>query len=138
MIVKRAYQVQSLKSRRFNRLLYAHVELQDVQQHLQQRLVLVVSARRGQYKKRLTILENQCWVQCYARPLSGLEYIRMPGFEETRLHALAHQYAAVASYQCGQPRTERRSAEHDSIFVHRIHASRIVGPLGLGYRRLAG
>src|SRR5215218_396325 len=104
MIVERAYEVESLKAGGLDGLLHVHAELDDIQQDLNERLVLVVAARGRKHDEWLSVLEHKRGRERYARALAGLKHVRVAFFEKERLHPLAHQHARVARDNGGQPR----------------------------------
>ena len=55
MIVERADVMLRVEARSFDCFLWIHAELDDVEQHLQQRLILIVSAGRRKNHERLAI-----------------------------------------------------------------------------------
>ena len=84
---ERSVEVLGLEARGFHCLLRIHAEVEDVQQHLQQRLVLIVAARRRQRQERLPVFEHHGRAQGHARTLARRELIRMPRREQKRLQA---------------------------------------------------
>ena len=58
-----------LKARRLHRFLRRHPEIDNVQQHLQHGLVLVVAARRRKREERLAVFQDDRRAQRHAGPL---------------------------------------------------------------------
>ena len=59
MIVKRTHVMLGIKARGFDSFLRIHAELDNIKQHLQQALILIVAARRAQDHEWLAIFEHQ-------------------------------------------------------------------------------
>ena len=61
VIVKRAYEVLSVKAGSFNGFLRVHSKLDYVEKHLKKRLILIVATWCAQHHIRLAAFKNQSW-----------------------------------------------------------------------------
>src|SRR2546421_8485998 len=59
VIVERTDVMLGIKARSFDSFLRIHAELDNIKQHLQQALILIVTARRAQDHEWLAIFEHQ-------------------------------------------------------------------------------
>ena len=53
-----------------------------IEQHLNQRLVLIVSSRSRKHEERFAVLENKRGRKSYSRALPRFKHIWVPGLEE--------------------------------------------------------
>src|SRR6185369_14207700 len=130
------HEVERLKARRLDRFLHVHSELDDVQQHLDERLILVIAAGRREHHERFAVLEHKSWSEGDPRALARLKNVRMTFFQKERLHTLAEQDASVTGYDCRKPRTRRSRAEQITVLVDDVDAGGVVCALGFGHFRL--
>ena len=87
-------------------------ELDDVEERLQDRLVLVVAAGRAQRHQRLAVLEHQARRQRVARPRPRPDLVGAGLVEPELLAAHAHADAGVAEdHRAGHPAAARRGVE---------------------------
>ena len=131
MIVKRADVVLRVKPRSFHSLLRVHAKLNNIEQHLKQRLILIVTAGRAQDHVWLATPEHQRRRERDARALTGRDHVWTFRIGERGLQALAHQNTRVAGNNCRQPGAARRSTKKIAVFVDYVDAGRVVGPFYL-------
>jgi len=79
VVVEARYQMLTLEPRRFHRPLRILPEQYVVEEHLDQRLILVIAARRGERDQIPIRSLHQGRAQRHPRPLSGRQFIRMAG-----------------------------------------------------------
>src|SRR5213078_5135156 len=70
VIAERAIEMLGLEAWGLDGFLRGHAEFDDIQHHLQQSLVLIVAAGRGEREERLAILEYDGRAERDARPFS--------------------------------------------------------------------
>ncbi len=124
-----------VKAWSFDRLLRIHAKFDHVEQHLQQRLILIVPAGRAQNHEWLAFFENQRRRQSDARTFARRDHVGTARISQRRLQTLAHQNARVARHHGRQPRAARRRAEHVAVFVDHIDAGRVIRFFDLRKRR---
>ena len=95
MVVERADGMQRVDARRFDGRLHVHAEIEDVEQHEQNLLILAVAARRADREERLAVLEDDGRRQRRARPLAAGEHVRARRIEVECLHPVAHRHAGA-------------------------------------------
>ena len=113
VVVERADRMQRVDARRLDRRLHVHAEVDDVQQHEQDLLVLAVAARRADREERLAVLQHDGRRQRGPRPLAAGEDVRARRIEMERLHPVAHRHAGAPGDEraAEQPAGARRRGE---------------------------
>src|SRR3989442_762546 len=76
VVVERAEGMERVDPRRFDRLLKAHLEDEDVQQHVEHLLILAVTAWCADGEKRLAVPQDDRRRQRRARALAAGEHVR--------------------------------------------------------------
>ena len=87
-----------LEARRLDSFLRRHTELDDIQEHLQHCLILIVAARSRHGHHGLPIFHHQGRAERNARSLSGSELIRMPVLKNERLQTRTERNSGPVSY----------------------------------------
>src|SRR5215813_1982438 len=126
VIVKRADEVLCIEARCFDCLLWIHAKLDYVQEHLKERLILIITARSAEYHKRFATLQDERGRQCDSRSFTWGDYIWTVRIGQRGLQTLAHQDSSIAGDHGRQPRPTWSCAKKIPIFVNHVHASRVV------------
>src|SRR5690349_20525906 len=96
VIAEGTAEMLGLEARRFDGFLRAHAEVEDVQDDLQEGLVLIVAAWRGENHLQLTGLGDQGGAEGDARALAGLQLVGMPGGHHEALQAAGERDSRIA------------------------------------------
>src|SRR5512143_573872 len=109
VIAEGVVEVARLEAGSLHGLLGRHAELQDVQQNLNQRLVLVIAAwcRHGEHQ--LAVARHDGGTQRHARTLAGSYLIRMPGRQDKRFHAYRERNTGIVDDDGRNPGSAGRS-----------------------------
>ena len=129
MIVERTDIVLRLEATRLNRLLRIHPKLDQVEEHLQQRLILVVPARRREGREGLAPLQHDRRREGNPRALARPQLIRMARLQEEALQPVRDGNPRLAGEKGRQPCPARRRREDVPRRIDDVDTRRVVGPL---------
>src|SRR5439155_13743072 len=80
-------EVRRREARRLDRVLHRHAELDEVQEHLQRPLILLIAALSAENHRRRAVAQHERRRERRPWALSGNEGVRVTRNEEERLHA---------------------------------------------------
>ena len=132
VIVEARYQVLGLEASGLHGAFGVHAEEDGVEQHLEQRLILIVAAGSGERDDRLIGRGDEGGAERHARALAGGEFVGMAGHQQETLRALGQRNAGVADQVGGHPRARRRRRKRDAVLIDGVHAGGVLGHQGIG------
>ena len=132
---ERAVEVQRLHARALERAVQVRIpvvpELDDAQERLEDRLLLIVAARRADAHHRHVALEDDARCQRVARAGAGAELVRPRLVEPELLAADAHADAGVAEDDGAvDPAAARRHIEDVAVLVDHRDVRRVLHDAG--------
>ncbi len=115
-----------LEARGLDGFLRTHVEVDDIEQHLQHCLILVVPARGGHGEVGLAVFNHQRGAERHAGTFAGRELIRVARRGDERLQPGRERNARITGNHRWQPRAARRCGENVAILIDDVHTRSVV------------